>query len=319
MPTEDIRLELYRQMVRIDAWEQRLLRFIAEGRTSGFYHAGRGQEGVAAGGCLPLRTEDYLLYDHRGLGQAIVKGTPLEKIFADFLGLTNGTTGGLGAGVVHVAWPEVGVLGQSGTLGGSFVIAAGVGLSIRYRKTDQVVVCFFGEGTANRGTFHEALNVAALWDLPVIWICENNGWSVSVSFDAATSVPNVADRGSAYGMPSEIVDGMDPEAVYNSVQAAVGRAREGKGPTLIEAKTYRFRGHYEGDSQSYRTTEELESWRKRDPIVTYRRRLLDSGVSEDLLEQILAQAGKEVEVAAEAAQRGSIPSRDRIFEHIHAN
>ena len=120
-------------------------------------------------------------------------------------------------------------------------------------------------------------------------------------------------------MPSEIVDGMDPEAVYNSVQAAVGRAREGKGPTLIEAKTYRFRGHYEGDSQSYRTTEELESWRKRDPIVAYRRRLLDSGVCEDLLEQILAQAGKEVEVAAEAAQRGSIPSRDRIFEQIYAN
>ena len=312
-------LSLYRGMRRVASWEQRLLRMIEEGRTSGFYHAGRGQEATAVGATLPLRRDDYLLYDHRGLGHAITKGVPIDRLFGDFLGTVEGTTGGLGAGIVHIAWPEVGVLGQSGTLGGGFVLAAGAGLSIRYRGTDQVVMCFFGDGASNRGTFHEAANAAALWNLPVIWLCENNGYAVSVAARDAISVPQVADRAAAYGMPGVVVDGMDPVAVFEAVDTAVERARCGEGPTLIEAMTYRLRGHYEGDPETYRTAEELASWQERDPLVTFPRLLVESGrVAQAELDAIDADVESEVEQAAETALLGSQPAPERIFQGLYA-
>ena len=313
-------LALYREMVRAAAWERRLMRFIEEGRTSGFFHAGRGQEAMAVGATLALREDDYLLYDHRGMAHAIAKGVPMDRLFGDFLGTTEGTTGGLGAGIVHIAWPEVGVLGQSGTLGGGFVLAAGAGLSIRYRATDQVVLCFFGEGASNRGTFHEAANAVSLWKLPVIWLCENNGYSVSVPAASALATPQVADRASAYGMPGIVVDGMDPVAVHEAVTAAVARARQGEGPTLIEAMTYRFRGHYEGDSETYRTREEVEAWMARDPLVTFPRRLCDEAVADEaqlaLIEQEVHAA---VDAAAEQALTGSRPDPRRVRLHRYVD
>lgn len=318
IPTE-VRQGLYRQMLRVATWEQRLLRFIEEGRTSGFYHAGRGQEATAVGAVAALRTDDYLLYDHRGMGHAIAKGVPIDMLFADFLGFAEGTTGGLGAGIVHIAWPEVGVLGQSGTLGGSFPIAAGAALSAQYRGTDQVALCFFGDGASNRGTFHEAANAAGVWKLPVVWLCENNGYAVSVSVAESLSVPNVADRAPAYGMPGEVVDGMDPDAVYDAVSRAVARARAGEGPSLIEAKTYRYRGHYEGDPMTYRTSDELGEWQARDPLVTYPQRLLADGVVDQAwLDATRESVVAEVEQAAARALTGSPPPDDRIFQHVYA-
>jgi len=319
MTSPEKQQELYREMLRVAYWEQRLLRFIEEGRTSGFYHAGRGQEATAVGATKALRTDDYLLYDHRGLGHAIAKGVPIDRLFGDFLGTSEGTTGGLGAGLVHIAWPEVGVLGQSGTLGGAFPIAAGAGLSARYRETDQVVLCFFGEGASNRGTFHEAANVAALWKLPVIWLCANNGYSVSVPVAKSLSVPQVADRASAYGMPGTVVDGMDPDAVYEAVTVAVQRARAGEGPSLIEAMTYRFRGHYEGDPQTYRTKEELAFWEGKDPLISYPRRLIEEGVASlEWVEAMQAEVLDEVEQAAQRALKGVKPDPSRIFQHVYA-
>lgn len=312
-------MSLYRGMRLVASWEQRLLRFIDEGLTSGFYHAGRGQEATAVGATMPLRSDDYLLYDHRGLGHAITKGVPIDRLFGDFLGTVEGTTGGLGAGIVHIAWPEVGVLGQSGTLGGGFVLAAGAGLSIRYRGSDQVVMCFFGDGASNRGTFHEAANAAALWNLPVIWLCENNGYAVSVAARDAISVPQVADRAAAYGMPGVVVDGMDPVAVFDAVHTAVERARRGEGPTLIEAMTYRLRGHYEGDPETYRTAEEVAEWRARDPLVTFPQRLLAEGrASREELDAIDSDVDAQVERAAEKALTGVQPTPDRIFHHLYA-
>lgn len=319
MTDAELGKRLYREMLRVSVWEQRLRRFIEEGRTSGFYHAGRGQEATAVGATLALRSDDYLLYDHRGMGHAIAKGVPIDKLFGDFLGTEEGTTRGLGAGIVHIAWPELGVLGQSGTLGGSFPIAAGAGISAKYRGTDQVVLCFFGDGASNRGTFHESANVAALWDLPVIWLCENNGYAVSVPASEALSVPQVADRASAYGMPGEIVDGMDPFAVHDAVARAVERARAGGGPTLIEAMTYRFRGHYEGDPQTYRPEGELETWERRDPLVTFPRRLLDEGLAtQDWIDRANVEVTAEVEAAATEALKGRKPSPDRIYKYIYA-
>lgn len=312
-------LDLFERMVLAATWEQRLLRFIEEGLTSGFYHAGRGQEAVAVGACAALRPDDYLLYDHRGMAHTIAKGLPLDRLFGDFLGREIGTTGGLGAGIVHIAWPEVGILGQSGTLGGGFPLAAGAGLSAQLRGTDQVVLCFFGEGASNRGTFQESANAASLWKLPVVWLCENNWWSVSVPFDAASAVPNVADRAPAYAMPGVVVDGMDVVAVHAAVVEAVARARAGGGPTLIEAKTSRFRGHYEGDPETYRDPEEVERWKQRDPIVLHERRLIDSGTAtrEDL-DALRARVTDRVEEAAQAALASPTPPTSRIFEGVLA-
>lgn len=319
MIATEVRQDLYRHMLRVSLWEQRLLRFIEEGRTSGFYHAGRGQEATAVGAVAALRTDDYLLYDHRGMGHAIAKGVPIDKLFADFLGFAEGTTGGLGAGIVHIAWPEVGVLGQSGTLGGSFPIAAGAALSAQYRGTDQVALCFFGDGASNRGTFHEAANAASVWKLPVIWLCENNGYAVSVPVAESLSVKNVADRASAYGMPGEVVDGMDPDAVYLAVGRAVQRARAGEGPSLIETKTYRYRGHYEGDPMTYRTPQELAEWQARDPLITYPQRLLaDGAVDQEWLDRTRESVAGEIEEAAQRALAGKPPSADRIYQHVYA-
>ena len=320
MPTcaPETQFELYRGMLRVALWEQKLLRFIEEGRTFGFYHAGRGQEATAVGAVSALRHDDYLLYDHRGMGHAITKGVPLEKLFADFLGFEQGTTRGLGAGIVHIAWPQTGVLGQSGTLGGSFPIAAGAGLSIRYLEQDRVVLCFFGDGASNRGTFHEAANAASLWNLPVIWLCENNGWAVSVAASEALSVPQVADRAPAYGMPGTVVDGMDPVAVYDAVAAAVERARRGEGPSLIEAMTYRYRGHYEGDPTTYRSDEEVARWRALDPLVTFPTRLIASGIAtEQSIAGVTAEVEAEIERAAEVALQGTLPPESRIHEYLY--
>ena len=318
MATKEQMLGFYEQLNRVMLWEQRLLRMMEEGKVSGFYHAGRGQEAVPVGACAALRPDDYIMYAHRGCGYMVAKGVPLSKLYGDFLANVEGTTRGLGAGIVHIAWPELGVLGQSGTLGGCFPIAAGAGLSIKYRGTDQVVVCFFGDGTSNRGTFHEAANVAALWKLPVVWLCENNLYAVSVRVNNSTSVADIADRAAAYGMPGVVVDGMDVLAVHEVVAEAVARARRGEGPSLIEAKTYRFRGHFEGDPQPYRSQEEVEEWKKRDPILLLSARLLAEGMaSEEDLAAVRTKVQAEVEEAAEVALRAPMPSPSRLYEYLY--
>lgn len=312
-------LDLYRQMVRIQKWEQKLLWLIDEGKVSGFYHSGRGQEAVPAGACAVLRPDDYIMYAHRGVGYLIAKGLAMEKLFGDFLANTAGTTGGLGAGIVHIAWPELGILGQSGTLGGCFPIAAGAALSAQYRGTDQVCVCFFGEGTSSRGTFHEALNAAALWRLPVVFLCENNGYGATVPAREMISHPDIAAKAAGYGMPGQIIDGMDIEVVRDAVADAVRHARAGEGPSLLEAKTYRFRGHFEGDPQTYRSRAEVEEWRKRDPIVIFGDRLTAGGrATPDDLERVRQEADAEVQAAAQAALAAPMPDDDRIYQHVYA-
>lgn len=316
---DDQGLALYQQMIRIQKWEQKLLWLIDEGKVSGFYHSGRGQEAIPAGACAVLRPDDYIMYAHRGVGYLIAKGLGMDKLFGDFLANTAGTTGGLGAGIVHIAWPELGILGQSGTLGGCFPIAAGAALSAQYRGTDQVCVCFFGEGTSSRGTFHEALNAAALWRLPVVFLCENNGYGATVAAKEMISHPDIAAKAAGYGMPGLIIDGMDVEVVRDTVGDAVRRARAGEGPTLIEAKTYRFRGHFEGDPQTYRPRAEVEEWRKRDPIVVFGDRLTSGGrAGPDDLDRIRQDAGAEVEAAAQAALAAPMPGDDRIYQHVYA-
>ena len=320
MAENALMVELYEKMQRCTAWEQRLLRMVDEGLVSGFFHAGRGQEGAQVGAIAALNPSDYLLYAHRGCGYMIARGMPLDTLFADFIGNVEGSTRGLGAGIVHIAWPELGILGQSGTVGGCFPIAAGAALSARYRGTDQVTLCFFGDGTANRGTFHEAANAASVWKLPVVWFCENNGWAVSTSFERSSSVKRIADRGAAYGMPGVTVDGQDVLAVRQVTLEAVERARRGEGPTLIEAITQRFRGHFEGDPDSYRDKAEVERLRRdRDPILLLAKRILEAGeANEDDLRRVDERIESEVEAAATRALTGHRPERKRIFEFVYA-
>lgn len=316
--TDDQLLNAYRLMERSTLLEQAVLRLLEEGHARLLLHSGRGQEAIGTGACAALRDDDMLYYSHRGVTQILAKGMPAQSLLGDFLGRTSGATAGLGAGIVHAADPALGIMGSSGTLGGGFVLSAGSALGARKLKDDRVSVHIFGEGSANRGTFHEAANAAALWKLPMVWLCENNGLSVSVAHRDATSTEHVADRGRAYGMESCIVDGQDVEAVFDAVAEAVARARAGDGPTLIEAKTLRFRGHYEGDPQTYRRKEDIAEALKRDPVRIAGDRLAERGFGEERLSAIRAEEAAAMEEAVTAALAGPKPGPERIHQGLLA-
>ena len=238
-------------------------------------------------------------------------------MFGDLMANTAGATGGLGAGIPHFADPELGILGQGGTLGSCFGIATGAAFSAKYRGTDQVVVCFFGDGTANRGAFHESVNAAAAWKLPVVWICENNGYAVSVPV-ADSTAGRIVDRAAGYGMPGVRINGMDVTEVYRATCEAVDRARAGEGPTLIEAMCHRFRGHYEGDPQVYRTEEETERLLALDPITNLAARLVTGGIAtEEGLEELEARVQDTIDRAVEEASAAPMPGPERLFEGLY--
>jgi TPP-dependent pyruvate/acetoin dehydrogenase alpha subunit len=287
-------LDLYRNVARIRALELLLNRHIEEHGFGGFWHPGLGQEGIQAGAVSALRSDDYLFYAHRGLGYALAKGMSPVTLLADLFGKTGGSVGGKGGGTVHFVDPEIGVLGQGGTVGSSFVLGAGVGISAQMLGTDRVVAIFFGDGSSARGTWHEAALTASVWKLPLVWICENNGWAISVPISEQSPTENIADRAAAYGVPGVIVDGQDALAVRAVTAEAVARARAGEGPTLIEAKTNRVRGHFEGDKQAYREgfVESLEV--PRDPL-----KILREHVDAADADRIDAEAKAEAEAALE--------------------
>lgn len=287
-------LALYRECARIRAIELLLNRHIEEHGFGGFWHPGLGQEAVQAGAVAALRPDDYLFYAHRGLGYALAKGMSPVTLLADLFGRTGGSVGGKGGGTVHFVDPELGVLGQGGTVGSSFVLGAGVGISAQMLGSDRVVAIFFGDGAAARGTFHEAALTASVWKLPLVWVCENNGWAISVPIAEQSPTENIADRAAAYGVPGVVVDGQDAVAVREATAEAVARARAGEGPTLIEAKTLRIRGHYEGDKQSYR--EDLVDGLEvpRDPLKILRER-----VPAEQADRLDAEAKAEAEAALE--------------------
>jgi len=302
---------LYAMTARIRAVELRLYQHITEHGFGGFWHPGLGQEGLQAGAVEPLRRDDYLFYAHRGLGYALAKGMPLEALLGDLFGRVTGSTGGKGGGTVHFADPDRGVLGQGGTLGSNFPMGAGAALSTQLLDEDRVTAVFFGEGASARGTFHETALQASVWKLPVVWICENNGWALSAPFAEHSPTENVADRAVAYGIPGVVVDGQDALAVHDAVREAVERARAGEGPTLVEAKTLRIRGHYEGDRQRYRDdlTDGLDI--PRDPL-----ELLRAQVDAATARRLDDAAREEVEKALTETLAAPRPDPSVIFEDI---
>jgi pyruvate dehydrogenase E1 component alpha subunit len=318
---KDVALQLYETMQRIRSFEVAVIELFARGKIPGFLHTYVGEEAVAAGVCAVLRPDDKIISTHRGHGHLIAKGGQLDLMMAELFGKRTGYCKGKG-GSMHIAEPDLGMLGANAIVGAGTVIINGAALTAQYWDKDEVAVAFFGDGASNTGAFHEALNMAAVWNLPSIFVCENNGYAESTPQSYHQNIEDVADRAVGYGMPSSTVDGNDPSAVYLAAKEAVARARSGEGPTLIEAKTYRIRGHYEGDPEIYRTKEEVEAWKKKDPIERWRKVLLDRGISAETFKEIDARIDQELKDAVAFAEESPLPdpaeARSDIFTPLPA-
>ena len=311
-------IEMYRTMVQIRRFEERVAREFAEGNIPGSVHSYIGEEAVATGAIAQLRKDDYIMSTHRGHGHLIAKGGQTDRMMAELFAKKTGYCQGKG-GSMHIADMDIGMLGAAGIVGSGIPISTGAGLSAKLRGTDQITICFFGDGAANIGRFHEGINLAAVWCLPVIFICENNLWAVSVPTSCSLATPNIADRAVGYGIPGVVVDGMDVIAVYEAAGEAVARARSDKGPTLIEAKTYRFRGHFEGDAGTYRPKEEIEEWLKRDPVKLYKEKLLEMKVlTEKETEEIDKEMLAEMDKAVKFAQESPFPKPEEALENVYS-
>jgi pyruvate dehydrogenase E1 component alpha subunit len=281
-----------------------------------------GEEAVAAGVCAALREDDYITSTHRGHGHVIAKGAELGPMMAELYGKTNGFCKGKG-GSMHIADMEVGILGANGIAGGGLPIAVGAGWSAKWRGTDQVTACFFGDGSSNNGTFHESLNLASLHKLPVIFVCENNQYGISVCQTKHQPITDIATRATSYDMPGALVDGNDVLQIYHSASKAAKRARAGEGPTLMECKTYRWRGHHEGDPNlgaRYRSKDEIDTWMEKCPIAKFARKLIkDKVVTRKKLDTIDKTIQHEIDEAIAFAQAGEFPSLDEMYEDVYVN
>jgi TPP-dependent pyruvate/acetoin dehydrogenase alpha subunit len=294
-------LDLYRGMVRIRRFEDRVYHLFLDGEIPGTLHQCQGQEAVAVGICSQLARTDWITSTHRPHGHALAKGVSSRAAMAELYGKATGCCGGFG-GSMHLGDPDVGMLPALAIVGAGNTVSVGMALAFALRRSGQVAVCFFGEGAVNEGAFHEGLNLAAVRRLPVVFVCENNLYGASTSFEDVSRLPDVAARAPAYGVPGEIVDGMDVLAVRDAGGRAIAAARAGKGPVLLECKTYRFVGHSRSDARGYRTKEEEAEWRERDPIVRLRAQL-----DADQAETVELEIDAELEEAVEFARASPDP------------
>jgi TPP-dependent pyruvate/acetoin dehydrogenase alpha subunit len=309
---------MYARMLKIRHFENRVKDLFAAGEMPGFVHLYLGEEAVAVGACAALNDEDYITSTHRGHGHIIAKGGDVKRMMAELYGKATGYNKGKG-GSMHIADPSLGILGANGIVGAGLPIATGAALSAKLRKSGQVVACFFGDGASNQGTFHEAVNIASAFDLPVVYVCENNLYAVGTRQSDVRKIEDIADRGAGYGIPGLAIDGNDVVAVYETCKEAVDRARAGMGPTLIECKTYRWRAHFEGEPDTYRPPEEVRAWIAREPIAPYRKSLIEQGVlSEAEAEQIEAGVVAELDQAVEYARQSPLPEAESALADLWA-
>lgn len=316
--TKDELVEFYGKMLEIRFFEEKVFELYAQNLVPGTIHLYAGEEAVAVGVCSNLRQDDYITSTHRGHGHCIAKGADLKRTMAEILGKKTGYCKGKG-GSMHIADFTIGMLGATAVVGAGLPIAVGAGLSVKLRKTDQVVACFFGEGASNQGTFHESINMASVWALPVIFVCENNLYAMGTRQSRVMNIQNIADRAIGYGILGIVADGNDVLAVYEATQKAVERARKGEGPTLLECKTYRQKGHSRVDPARYRPKEEVEEWLARDPIERLKTKLWKSGVLTDSeIQQIEKEALDKVEEAVKFAVESPYPTPEEALEDIYA-
>jgi acetoin:2,6-dichlorophenolindophenol oxidoreductase subunit alpha len=315
-PDLESRLAIYRTMVECRQFEARAQELFFEGLVRGTTHLGIGQEAVAAGVAAAMRTDDYTFCTYRGHNHTLARGVPMAPIFAELFGRGTGLLGGKG-GSMHLTSVEHGVMGSYAIIGAHLPIALGAAWSAQYRKSGQVALCFFGDGTTNIGAFHEALNMAAVWKAPVVFVCENNQYMEYTPIASVTAVPRpAADRASAYGLEPIVVDGNDPDVVYAIARTAIDRARAGDGPSLIEALTYRHGGHSRADPGKYRPDEEVKAWLARDPVPMYRARLLAEGASDAVLAAIDDETRARVAEAEQEARGAPEPSLDVLETQV---
>ena len=316
IPKEKL-LWIYETMVKIREHEERVAELFAQGKIPGFVHLYVGEEAVATGVMAHLRKEDFITSTHRGHGHFIAKGGNIKASMAELFGKATGICKGKG-GSMHIADLDVGELGANGIVGGGIPHAVGAALGIKLNGLDNVAVAFFGDGASNQQNFHEAINLAAIWKLPVVFVCENNLYQISLPYSKQQAIKSVAERAAAYGIPGVSVDGQDVFAVYEVAKEAIERARNGEGPTLIEAKTYRFRGHFEGDPQVYRSKEEVEWWKEnKDPIVLFEKTVLEKGLlTKEELDAIREKVKKEIEEAIKFAEESPWPKPEEVLEDV---
>jgi len=314
-------IQLYRTMLMIRRFEEKAIDLKARQVIPGLLHLYIGEEAVATGVCAALRKDDYISSTHRGHGHCIAKGGEIWRMMAELLGREGGYCQGKG-GSMHIADIDLGILGANGIVAAGMPISGGAALSIKMRGTDQVVACFFGDAASNNGAFHESLNLAACWKLPVVYVCENNGYGISVAQSRSCSVRDIYRRKESYSIAGTMVDGNDVTAVYEEAREAVARARRGEGPSLLECKTYRWRGHYEGEADRtylYRSREEIEEWIKKCPIQRMQKRLLAEEILDEKgLEKIGKEVAAELEQAVTAAQNSPFPKPEDALKGLYA-
>jgi TPP-dependent pyruvate/acetoin dehydrogenase alpha subunit len=315
----DLRLVMYRGLQELRQFEKRAHDLFLQNLVKGTSHLSLGMEAIATGFGAAMRPDDYTFATYRGHAHSLARGMEMGPAMAELLGRENGVLGGKG-GSMHLTDAEKGMMGSYAIIGAHLCIANGAAWSARMRGTDQVAVAFFGDGTTNIGAFHEALNMAKIWDLPVVFVCENNLYMEYTPIDLITAVPNpAADRAPAYGMESIIVDGNDPDDVYLNARTALEKARRGEGPTLLEAVTYRSGGHSRADPGKYRPPAEVEAWKERDPIPMYHDRLLSLGTPEGRLSAIERQVAEAVDAATEFAKAGAHPGEEGLMTDVWAD
>jgi len=309
---------IYTTMHRIRRFEEKAIQFFESNRLRGSVHLYIGEEAIAATVCSRLRKNDYITSTHRGHGHCIAKGGELTRTLAELKGRETGYCKGRG-GSMHIADPATGNLGANAIVGAGVPIATGAALSAKLRGTDQLAVSFFGDGASNQGVTHEAMNMASVWKLPVVFVCENNGFGISVPVAQSTSVPDISVRAAGYGMPGVTVDGNDVFAIDEAFAAAEARARRGEGPSLIECKTYRWKGHWIGDPEVYRTREEVEAWKKKCPIARLEQHLLAQGILTPAeASAIAAKVTAEMDAAEKFAEESPEPDPARVMDNVFA-
>jgi pyruvate dehydrogenase E1 component alpha subunit len=320
--SQDQMLDLYKRMITIRLFEEKIQDLYARGIVPGLAHLYIGEEAVATGVCANLKKGDYITSTHRGHGHVIAKGAELKYMMAELFGKKTGYCKGKG-GSMHIADINIGILGANGIAGGGIPIAVGAALSCKMRKTDQVTICFFGDGSSNNGTFHEGLNLASIHKLPIVFICENNLYGISVSQEQHQVIEDISIRSVSYNMPGITVDGNDVLAVYEASGKAIQRARVWEGPTLLECKTYRWRGHHEGDpnqGRRYRTMEEIQEWMQKCPIKRFEEKLVSEKVlNKNKIKNLWEEIGKKIEESVEFANQSPFPDSQEVFEDVYVS
>jgi TPP-dependent pyruvate/acetoin dehydrogenase alpha subunit len=315
---KDELLEMFYLMVKIRRVEERLLDIFAQGKIPGFIHVSIGQEAVPVGVCSCLKPGDFISTTHRGHGHALAKGADLKRFMAEIFGRRDGYCRGRG-GSMHVASSELGLIGSNGIVGGGIPISLGTAFASVYKGNDRVTVSFFGDGASNEGTFHESLNLAALWDLPVVFCCENNEWAEFTPKSVHMRIEKISERATSYGIPGVTVDGDDVLSVLEEAARAIARARKGEGPTLLECKTHRWFGHFAGDAQKYRSSKEIEEAKGFDPLLRFQETLFKLGtLKPEDVERLELKVRSEIDEAVAFALNSPIPADESLLEDVYS-